>query len=620
MYIKEINIKNFKGIKALKINCNEVFNVIIGQNNSGKSTIFEALLLWKRCYDKCIKQNGKGFYKDNTNKYLLVEELNFLRFIEDKDLFNNIDKREIIVIVDIVEEYEQYSLGFKIERITNPQNAYLRIHYVNFDEFDNFYKFIEVSSRNLIEAIFLYQSKPVSNVFAYEPIMTKGQVTTKINKGKSHEVLRNKIKKNQDLPNLINKINAVLESDYNIKFPNRTNDEYLDLKVISNGKEMDIHLQGSGFLQVAEIFSSIGYFDSALNVLLLDEPDSHIHTKLQKNLLKELKNNENTQTFIISHNDCLVDETENDEIFLLNDEVKKSGILNPLEIENFNLIKKELGGTISAIETLAYCDRIVFVEGEGDIQYIHKMSKVYQMLIGNLQGHKVQFFKLRGKGFLEKKIEFCIRLLTQITRNKKFSVLYDKDFCDLENNEIYETKLRQILGENSNVFCYDGYCIESTLFSDLNSLVKFLTKVTQKDEDEVSEFVNEWFSNLQEQCNQMTNPNSESINRLRGKFKSQKSKDRPELENVEFSKFLVESTFDIPSLRYIMNKENIKIFIDEFEKKFDKFVTEEGFKYKASDYAQRLFEIYIESIQLESDIYACHKSLLEGIYEVGGGL
>lgn len=617
MYIKQIKIVNFKGIRSLEILCNNIFNVIIGQNNIGKSTIFEALLLWKRCYDKCIKQNGKGFYQDNTNKYLIVEELNFLRFIEDKDLFNNIDKREIIVVLDIV-EVETYSLGFKIERITNPQNAYFRVHYVNFNEFSKFCEFIELSSRKLTEAIFLYQTKPVSNVHAYEPIMTKGQVTTKINKGKSHEVLRNKIKKNQDIQNLTNKINAVLESNYSIKFPTRPNDEYLDLKVVSDGKEMDIHLQGSGFLQVAEIFSSIGYFDSALNVLLLDEPDSHIHAKLQRNLLRELKNNRNTQTFIISHNDSLVDETENGEVFLLNDEIKNEEVLKPLEIKDFNLMKKELGGTITAIETLAHCDRIVFVEGEGDIQYIDKMIEVYKKFIGNIQEHSFQFFKLRGKGDLEKKIEFYIRLLTQITKKKKFSIIYDKDFCDLQNNMLYVDKLKSLLGNNSNVFYYDGYCIESTLFSDFNLLVNFLAKATNKNSNDINVFVNDWFGKLKDQCNQIINPNSECIKRLHEKFRSQKSANRPELENVEFAKFLLESTIDKNSLKYLMNKENIRNFIEEFESQFSKFITEDGIRYKDEDYAEKLFELYIDNIESKEEIYECHKSLLQGIYEIGG--
>ena len=51
--LTRIYIKNFKRIKDTTINCEEDYNVFIGENNVGKTTIFEAIHLWKRCYDFC---------------------------------------------------------------------------------------------------------------------------------------------------------------------------------------------------------------------------------------------------------------------------------------------------------------------------------------------------------------------------------------------------------------------------------------------------------------------------------------------------------------------------------------------------------------------------------------
>jgi len=39
MYISKIMLYNFKSFKSIEINCNENFNVIVGENNIGKSTI-----------------------------------------------------------------------------------------------------------------------------------------------------------------------------------------------------------------------------------------------------------------------------------------------------------------------------------------------------------------------------------------------------------------------------------------------------------------------------------------------------------------------------------------------------------------------------------------------------
>lgn len=43
MYIKTISIKNFRGIKDLELSFDKRFNVLIGENNSGKSTILDAI-------------------------------------------------------------------------------------------------------------------------------------------------------------------------------------------------------------------------------------------------------------------------------------------------------------------------------------------------------------------------------------------------------------------------------------------------------------------------------------------------------------------------------------------------------------------------------------------------
>ncbi|WP_227549298.1 AAA family ATPase [Acinetobacter baumannii] len=58
--ISEIFIKNFKGIKELRYYPHEDFNIIIGENNIGKSTIFEAIQLWEKCYTSFIQSNLKS--------------------------------------------------------------------------------------------------------------------------------------------------------------------------------------------------------------------------------------------------------------------------------------------------------------------------------------------------------------------------------------------------------------------------------------------------------------------------------------------------------------------------------------------------------------------------------
>ena len=46
MKICNIKIENFKAFNEVEIPINPNFNMIIGENNIGKSTLFEAIHLW----------------------------------------------------------------------------------------------------------------------------------------------------------------------------------------------------------------------------------------------------------------------------------------------------------------------------------------------------------------------------------------------------------------------------------------------------------------------------------------------------------------------------------------------------------------------------------------------
>ena len=121
-----------------------------------------------------------------------------------------------------------------------------------------------------------------------------------------------------------------------------------------------------------------------INVLLIDEPDSHTHTKVQKKLIKELRKIDNTQTLIITHNDVFVSEAKENELYFLNKEVitiEKE--LKPLEIEKFNSIKSDLGGVILQLEQLNNSKKIIFVEGNDDEKYIEIITSKYNDLFNS---------------------------------------------------------------------------------------------------------------------------------------------------------------------------------------------------------------------------------------------
>jgi len=50
MFIKKFKITNFKSFQNTEIYFNSDVNILTGPNNSGKTTILEALAFWHECF------------------------------------------------------------------------------------------------------------------------------------------------------------------------------------------------------------------------------------------------------------------------------------------------------------------------------------------------------------------------------------------------------------------------------------------------------------------------------------------------------------------------------------------------------------------------------------------
>lgn len=453
MYISKILIKNFKCIQELTIIPNKNFNIIIGENNQGKTTIFEALQTWYRCYQLYIRNNKTDFYQGN-NLYFPFKDLNFLRLSKDTDLFKSAPNEARISLtindtnVDGIDV--SFELQFKINRPQSISNAYLRISKISNQQFSKFSGHLKTKQIKLDDAIFLYQTNPIARVLSKEPFMNEGQIRKKIMRGKSQEVLRSKILLHNDLSNLESQVSDVLGSDVKFLITNenrKDKDEYVNLQVKNRGHSLDLHLQGSGLIQVTEIFATVDYLASKLNILLIDEPDSHIHLALQKKLMKSLKELDDNQSFIITHNDGFVSEASDGELFYLNQDSKQSKILEPLK--NADLIKKDFGSPILTLEELNNSQNIVFVEGGDDKYYIEKiLQKLIELNVitnvGDLK--KCFYFNIRGKDNLKNKLDNNRRTLSQLFKDKKYVVITDKDFTTIENSSILNDNVKDKLG------------------------------------------------------------------------------------------------------------------------------------------------------------------------------
>jgi len=170
--------------------------------------------------------------------------------------------------------------------------------------------------------------------------------------------------------------------------------------------------------------------DKAL--FLIDEPDIYLHSDLQRQLLGILRNL-GPDILIATHSTEIITEAEPDDIILINKRKKSAKrIRNPLQLAGVFAI---LGSNLNPILTqLAKTRRAVFVEGK-DFQILGKFARKLGLI--NV-GNRSDFAVVQVEGFNPERVR-NLKVGMEITLGGKIKVatIFDKDYrCDGERKSI----------------------------------------------------------------------------------------------------------------------------------------------------------------------------------------
>ena len=600
--LEKIRIKNFKSIKNVDIECNESFNVIIGENNVGKTSIFEAIHLWKICYDACIqKRDKKSFYA--TSKNILFSDNEYLRIFEDKDLVNvDLLKNCKDIEIELVIKYNDvaYNLGFQITKVLGLDNAYLQTSYIDKNEFNDFSNEVKMSEFNLTNVLIICESRPTANIVAKEPYMYKSQVIDKISRGKGYEVLRNKIIKSAHVKELIEEhITNVMGADCKFQEVDKENKTYIRLLV--NGT--NILSQGSGFLQIAEIFSSLEYIHAGMYILLIDEPDSHLHMALQKSLINELRNIENSQTFVITHNDKFISYIPDEEILFISTNGKESGVITHIEQGYKNLILENLIGDIDKVDKLRIAEKIVLCEGQTDVDFLNKFLESYKN-INNIQIPAIFLEKLHGIDTLNDKLLSYSRAYNEIVPiDAKWIVIRDSDCLPISKQIRSGNKSKTyITASNKEIIFQKGYGIESTFVREIDKLSDLVLAHYELDAsvlENVKSIIQEIKNKFAENVRDCLNP----VHIILSTHFKRQFECREEYKELTFNSMLLE--IDASNIEYIMTKPILNMFLQSIH---EKITSEFSVQVDALN-NNTIMPFYLARLTNEN-MYECHKEII----------
>lgn len=148
----------------------------------------------------------------------------------------------------------------------------------------------------------------------------------------------------------------------------------------AEGAEIDVDnflvdMNGTGIRESLRLI--LDYEFSKPEILLIEEPEVHLHFELERKMFKYLVNLSNeVQIFMTTHSTAFIDSSEANNIFLV--KKNQSTEINPLKNDELSEVINELGINMSS---LLLSKVIVFVEGPTDEQIIRAYLEKFHPLL-----------------------------------------------------------------------------------------------------------------------------------------------------------------------------------------------------------------------------------------------
>lgn len=396
MEVKKVILQNFKRFSGTTIELKPKMQLVVGGNNSGKSSLLHALVVWEFCKTVLLYEKGErallqGF--DGNGQGVSLDEFTPMNIPSFKYLWTNLQpgsgytlKIKCVWEKDNEEKHLEIGMAYNHDRLlvkntaSNlvaedrvPHVAYLP----TFAGVSSKEQWYSVAMRNKLIGQGLAGSVIRNQVMELFLNNEKLRVAKKGNRKKISDGDLRWIRENDPYELLNQALGDVFRINlYPSKFiPEFHTHVVIDIK---KGKQegvgrfkphknfyaRDVMAEGSGFLQWLSVYTFA--LSPNIDVLLLDEPDAHLHCTLQTMLFERLgviADKKEKQVLVATHSPEVIKATACDRImqvdggkikFLQKDE-DKCVVLSSIGTEYFPLL-----------EALQRNKKVLFVENTSD--------------------------------------------------------------------------------------------------------------------------------------------------------------------------------------------------------------------------------------------------------------
>ncbi|MDB9422970.1 AAA family ATPase [Microcystis aeruginosa CS-563/04] len=438
--ITKLTLRNFKSIKEQTYEFFP-FDLLVGRNNSGKSTILQALAIWQFCIEEFRRakrggKTGKQVVLPNFTA-LPVPEFNLLwREKTERHYPTKADgsKKQEFILIEIDVTWiaessgpEPRSLGVRL-RYSSPQTIYA----IPSEGWEHFRELEGESNHSPSLLPIIAYVPPFSGLEPNEEWRDDGPLRKQVGKAQPGSILRNLLLRVwQENREDWSEIQNVVKNWFNVDLKEPQYERGVDTQIIceykQGGKSYDIISAGSGFHQTLTLLAF--FYGYKPTTILLDEPDAHLHVNLQREILDYFKNQKaierNTQFLIATHAEEFIRGVDVRQIISLLDIIPKRVEATPAILTAMADVSNL---EITQLSEFNY-PVILYVEGETD----ERLLRGFATSLGKQDNLNKVCFRVMGGGNKKKMKEDSDRHfngIKQIIPSAKRLVLFDYDDDD----------------------------------------------------------------------------------------------------------------------------------------------------------------------------------------------
>ncbi|HWB02495.1 MAG TPA: ATP-binding protein [Verrucomicrobiales bacterium] len=289
-------------------------------------------------------------------------------------------------------------------------------------------------------------------------------------------------------------------TDFRRVFPDRwiyvgfksNKDEHIDAKISCNGVSLPIDAAGTGILQTIQILAYVNLYKP--NLLILDEPDAHLHPNNQRRLaqvLVELAELRNFQVILSTHSRHLLDALRDDAKVHW---IRKGNRVSDEEYSDIDVLM-EVGALDRGDLLKAGKTKCVVLTEDDDISCIKTLMEASGLLL-----RETEFWPYKGCTNLETALALCAFISVHAPA-AKILLHRDRDYMTDSEVEEYRAVLKKGAPQ-AFVFLTKGTDAESHFLNpkhlqhleptlDSGGIAEFIDRATKESEEySVKKFIN----------------------------------------------------------------------------------------------------------------------------------